>query len=133
MNKIAIIDDEALVRESFAAILGTRDLETTCFASGEEFFANCDLSSVDCLLVDLRLPGMSGVDIIRRTNREGFRIPALLISGNLDDDLLQGLDVASPVTTLRKPCRAAVVISRVRELVGGLTDNDIGPIPSVES
>ena len=106
MPQIALIDDEPLVRESFARLLMSQAYETTCFGSSEEFLQSDDQSQHDCLVVDFRLPGMNGCELIKELRTNKIETPAILLSGNIDENIAAILNGVSRVTTLNKPCLA---------------------------
>jgi FixJ family two-component response regulator len=77
---VAIVDDELAVRRALQRLLGTAGFETRPFASGAEFMDA--LEGVDCLILDLHLPGMSGFDVQKALARQGSHIPVVVLTGN---------------------------------------------------
>lgn len=106
MQRIALIDDEPLVRESFSGLLKSRDYETACFPSSEAFLSSEGTNEYDCLVVDFRLPGMNGCELIKELRSNQITTPAVLLSGNIDENIAVLLNGVSSVRTLNKPCRA---------------------------
>ena len=70
---VHVIDDEADVCEALKVLLHTAGLEARTYASAEEFLAEVRLSRPLCLLVDVRLPGMSGLDLVRQLQQGPVR------------------------------------------------------------
>lgn len=106
MARIALIDDEPLVRESFSRLLMSREYETLCFASSEDFLNSEGLAGHDCLVVDFRLPGMNGCELIKELRSNQIQTPAILLSGNIDENIAALLSGIPQVRTLNKPCLA---------------------------
>lgn len=106
MPQVALIDDEPLVRESFARLLMSREYETVCFASSEAFLDSEDKHEHDCLVVDFRLPGMNGCELIKELRSNQIETPAILLSGNIDENIASLLRGLARVQTLNKPCLA---------------------------
>lgn len=113
MAAIALIDDEPLVRESFARLLTSRDHATSCFESSEQFLQSPSRGSYDCLIVDFRLPGLSGCELIRELRSQDIITPVILLSGNVDESVSAQLDGMTDVCTLDKPCLSADLFATV--------------------
>ena len=70
--KIAVVDDQEMVRKTFCGILRIRNYDVECYHSAEDFLANAQVDDFCCLLVDFRLPGKNGIELIhdlRDSNR----------------------------------------------------------------
>ena len=77
---VAIVDDELPVRRALQRLLGTAGFETRLFSSGSEFMDALD--GIDCLILDLHLPGMSGFDVQKALATKGSHIPVVVLTGN---------------------------------------------------
>jgi FixJ family two-component response regulator len=83
---IAIVDDDAGVREATESLLRSFGFSTACFASAEAFLiSDCDRRT-RCLILDIGLPGLSGLELQEYLIRSGLNIPIVLISGRLDQE-----------------------------------------------
>ncbi|HKG94670.1 MAG TPA: response regulator [Gemmatimonadaceae bacterium] len=100
---VGIVDDDDSIRQSLRQLLRAADFDALTFASAEEFLASPDRGDVDCLIVDVNLPGMSGVALVRALADAGDRTPAVLITARDDSKTLELLRHAAPVPHLRKP------------------------------
>jgi FixJ family two-component response regulator len=96
---VAVVDDDADVRAALNRLLHAMDHEVRLFASAEEFAA--ETTTVDCLILDVRLPGLNGLELRERMNSAGRRLPLVFITG--DGDRFFGDAVPDDVPTLRKP------------------------------
>ena len=78
---ISIVDDDEPVREALRRVLAAHGLETAVFASGKQLLASDQLPRMSCLIVDVKMPGMTGLALHHRLMAEGHHIPTILITG----------------------------------------------------
>jgi FixJ family two-component response regulator len=83
---VSIVDDDASVRKSLDRLIRSVRLEVNVFASAEEFLNSDGPRPPDCLILDIRLPGMSGVDLHRHLIAAGCRVPVIFITAHGSDD-----------------------------------------------
>jgi FixJ family two-component response regulator len=86
MPLVAVVDDDISVRESLESLIKSVGLEVTVFASAEEFLNACHPREADCLILDLRLPGMSGIELHRHLLARGRHVPATFITAHASDE-----------------------------------------------
>ena len=82
---IAIVEDDESFRESVQALLQSAGRHAVTFASAEQFLASGAAATADCLILDLRMPGINGLELQRRMRAAGFRIPTIVITAYADD------------------------------------------------
>ena len=82
---ISIIDDDDSVRESLRRLMRSVGFAVNVFASAEEFLDSDRLRNTDCLILDVRLPGMSGLELQRHLKTNHFEIPIIFITSYEDD------------------------------------------------
>lgn len=112
---VFIVDDDAAVRDSVAMLLGTVNLATETFPSAEDFFAGWDPSRPGCLLLDLRMPGMSGLGVQQELAERGSRIPVVFLTAHGDVQVAVQAMKAGAVDFLQKPFRDDELIERVQK------------------
>src|ERR1700747_3895207 len=83
---ISIVDDDDFLRNSLNNLLRSVGMRTHGFSSAEEFLNSNELHDTDCLLLDVRMPGMSGLDLQRQLRASNSRIPIVFITSHADDD-----------------------------------------------
>src|SRR5437773_12213517 len=83
---ISIVDDDDFLRNSLNNLLRSVGMRTHGFSSAEEFLNSNELHDTDCLLLDVRMPGMSGLDLQRQLSAVNSRIPNVFITCLTDDD-----------------------------------------------
>lgn len=85
--QVVIVDDDESVREALPDLVRQLGYAARAFASAEEFLASDALSTADCLILDIGLPGMSGPDLQRELTRRGCAIPTVLITARSGDSV----------------------------------------------
>ncbi len=100
---IAVVDDEASVRTALGRLLRLADYEVSAFASGEEFLASLATRRPDCAILDVHMPGLSGLDVQARLCAARSDIPVVFITASDDLALDQKVLAAGGATLLRKP------------------------------
>lgn len=103
MRKAAIVDDDPSVRRGLGRLLRTMDWETASYASAEEFLDDGLDRHYDVVLIDIRLPGMSGVDLLQRLREKGVSSELLLMTAHGEAETRDLLLRASGAVCLRKP------------------------------
>ena len=83
---ISIVDDDISVRKSLDRLIRSVRLEVTVFASAEEFLNSENPRKADCLILDVRLPGMSGIELHRHLLARNFNVPVIFITAHASDD-----------------------------------------------
>lgn len=102
-TSIAVVDDDESVRESLPDLLRELGYEASAFASAEEFLAAGGVEGVDCLILDIGLPGLSGPDLQRELARRGHILPTVFITGRPDMNLPHGVRQQGTSPCLLKP------------------------------
>ena len=82
---VSVVDDDISVRRSLDRLIRSARLDVGVFASAEEFLASDHPRKVDCLILDVCLPGMSGVELHRHLLASRCNVPVIFITGNVDD------------------------------------------------
>ncbi len=100
---VAILDDDELIRTALQGLLKAVGLPTQAFASAEEFLNFGQQHQIACLITDIRMPGISGLELQTKLNTEGCRIPIIFITGHGDERLRMQALRAGAVEFLAKP------------------------------
>jgi FixJ family two-component response regulator len=83
---VAVVDDDISVRESLQSLIRSVGLEVKVFASAEEFLNAAHARKADCLILDVRLPGMSGVELHHHLMARSCKVPVIFITAHGSDD-----------------------------------------------
>ena len=111
---VAIVDDDDLMRSALQGMLKSVGLPSQAFASAEEFLKSGRHEHTACLIADIRMPGMSGLELQAKLNAEHCRIPTIFITAHGDEEMrLQALR-AGAVEFLPKPFDDEVLVESIR-------------------
>lgn len=116
---VFIVDDDASVRDSLAVLLGLKGYRTQAFASAEDFLRNYRLEAGGCLLLDVRMPGMSGVELQSAMRERQIRLPIIVITAHGDVPTARAALVAGAVDFLEKPVDPELLLATVRTALDG--------------
>ncbi len=83
---VAVVDDDISVRESLEGLIRSVGLEVRLSASAEEFLRSSDPRKADCLILDVRLPGMSGIELHRHLMAQQCKVPVIFITAHASDN-----------------------------------------------
>ena len=121
---IALIDDDPAILDSLKLYLARQGIAVTCFESAEAFFAG-NREDFDCLVVDVRMPGLSGLDLVRRYAREGNATPVILITGHGDIDMAVAAIKLGAFDFIEKPFDESRLIEAVRNAAGNARQRQV--------
>jgi FixJ family two-component response regulator len=111
---IAIVDDDDSMRSALQGLLKAVGLPAQAFASGEEFLNSGQQRQTACLIADIRMPGMSGLELQAKLNAEQCRIPTIFITAHGDARLRMQALRAGAVEFLAKPFDDEALLESVR-------------------
>jgi FixJ family two-component response regulator len=100
---IAVVDDDEAVREALQCLLECLDYIVSIFGTAEEFLNSKQISDTSCLITDVQMPGMSGLDLQDRLISEGQRIPIIFLTGHPDENVRMRAMKAGALAFLTKP------------------------------
>jgi FixJ family two-component response regulator len=100
---VVIVDDDAAIRDSLEILLSGRGFTCESYASATDFLNNADLDKCGCLLLDLHMPGVSGVELLEILRARSILTPAILMTGAADGQLLERAKKCGALAFLRKP------------------------------
>jgi FixJ family two-component response regulator len=83
-NVVLLVDDDDSVRRALARLLRAAGYQVMTFASAREFLARAECQLAACLVLDIRMPGQSGLDLYESLVNDGYRIPTVFITGHAD-------------------------------------------------
>lgn len=111
---VFVVDDDAAVRDSLQTLLGSAELTVEVYGSGEEFLDAYAPSRKGCLLLDVRMPGLSGLEIQQRLADQRSTLPVIIITGHGDIPTAVKAMKAGAVDFIEKPFRAELILDSVR-------------------
>jgi len=111
---VSIVDDDDLMRSALQGLLKAAGLPARTFASAEEFLESGQQHETACLIADIRMSGMSGLELQARLNAERLRIPTIFITAHGDERMRMQALRAGAVEFLAKPFDDEVLLDSVR-------------------
>jgi FixJ family two-component response regulator len=112
---VFIVDDDAQMRESLRNLIRSVGLRVESFASAQEFLQSQRLGTPSCLVLDVRMPGLSGLDLQRQTSEAGLEIPIIFITGHGDIPMTVRAMKAGAVEFLTKPFRDQDLLDAIQQ------------------
>ena len=113
---IVIVDDDASLRRSLGNLLGSTGFNVETFASAEAFLAAGKVAAMDALVLDVRMPGMSGVDLLVELGRRASRLPVVVLTAHGDDDVRKQCLRAGALAFLTKPFQAQDLLDAIQRV-----------------
>jgi FixJ family two-component response regulator len=114
---VAAVDDDRRVRESIHSVLESAGYEAVVFGSAEEFLESGVLSRVTCVIADVRLPGIHGIELQLRIRQQRAQLPVIFITAHDDDDIRQQALRGGAVDFMLKPFDAAELLENIERAV----------------
>jgi FixJ family two-component response regulator len=111
---VAIVDDDDLMRSALQGLLKSAGLSAKAFASAEEFLKSGQQHEVGCLVTDIRMPGMSGLELQAKLNADHCRIPTIFITAHGDEKMRMQALRAGAVEFMAKPFDDEALLDSVR-------------------
>ena len=116
---IAVVDDEEPVRKALRRLFRSAGMRVETFASGQEALTAMKSHSPDCLVLDLHMPGLTGMDVLRHLGESGARVPTIVITGHDQPGVSTQAMAAGASAYLNKPLDENTLLAAVAEAVRG--------------
>lgn len=110
---VSVVDDDESVRESLTDLLKEFGFTTRTFSSGQAFLSSDSVDETRCLILDIAMPGMSGLDLQQELKRRGQSIPIIFITGQKDEDIRKQAAQQGAVKFLYKPFSDTALLDAV--------------------
>jgi len=112
---VFIVDDDEPVRGALQLLMKSVGHDAKTFATGDEFLAACSPGISGCLILDIRMPGMSGLELQEKLHQQGVNIPIIFITGHGDIPMAVEAMKQGALEFLQKPFREQDLVDRVNE------------------
>jgi len=116
---VFVVEDDTAVRESLILLLEAAGFRVESFASAKEFLAGSAPRQPGCLILDVRLPGMSGIELHEELVRRGFTPATIFLTGHGSPEVSGDANLCGVVAVLEKPCSPEELIKAVSSAIGG--------------
>ena len=117
-SRIAVVDDDESVREALMGLLRSAGFGAETYASAEEFLRSGSLEETECLILDVRMPGIGGVELRRYLELAGHDIPVIFITAHGDDSTRAQALGANVVAFLTKPFDDEALLEAIERALG---------------
>jgi two-component system response regulator FixJ len=114
---VHLIDDDEAVRVSLAFVLEMNDLPSKAYASAQDFLDVVDTVVGGCVVTDVRMPEISGLDLVRRLKERGSKLPVIVMTGHGDVPLAVEAMRAGVIDFIEKPLMDEALAAAIRDLL----------------
>lgn len=119
---IHIVDDDAELVESFRLLLSTMGWDVAVYGNGRDFLETADLNAPGCIVLDMRMPGMTGLEVQEELEKRGCRTPILFLSAHGSISIAVQAVQHGAVDFLEKPVEPLLLVQKVSQAVAGCID-----------
>jgi FixJ family two-component response regulator len=117
---IFVVDDDPAVRQTLTAVFAGAGQQVTCFADGAALLAATRDKTPACIILDVHIPGRSGLDILKELNADDYPAPIFIMSGQGDIAMAVDAIRSGALDFIEKPFRGSVVVQKVRDAINAL-------------
>lgn len=114
---VAVVDDEPAVRKGLSRLLSTADFEPRTYESAQEFLDHLAGERPDCLIVDLQMPGVSGLDLQAILRRDDDRLPVIIVTARDDPESHEKCLALGAAACLCKPLDCDTLVDAIHSVV----------------
>jgi two-component system, LuxR family, response regulator FixJ len=111
---VSIVDDDASLRRSLRNLLTSVGFRVETFDSAEAFLDSDQRQNTGCMVLDVRMPGMGGLELLRHLATTGARIPTIILTAHGDEEMRRRTLQAGAIAFLTKPFQSAALVDAVR-------------------
>lgn len=112
---VYIVDDDEAVRSSLVRMVSAAGMNAVAMPSAEDFIGACSIRPAGCLVLDVRMPGMSGLELQTYLIRERITLPVIMLSGHADIPMAVEATRRGAMDFIEKPPEPSVLLDRIRE------------------
>lgn len=114
---VFLVDDDAAVRDALQVLLKSVGIRTQAYPTADKFLAEYDPKQPGCLVLDIRMPGMDGLELQKQLNAKRIALPIIMVSGHGDIQMAVDAVKAGAVDFLEKPLREHTLLERIRTAI----------------
>ncbi len=113
-HNVYVVDDDQAVRDSLRWLIESVDLNVTTFSNGQELLDNFEEQEISCLVLDVRMPGISGLDLQQRLKKMGSGVPVIIVTGHADVPMAIQAMKAGAFDFIEKPYSDQLLLERIQ-------------------
>ena len=122
---VHIVDDDKAIRDSLAMLMKSVGYESKPYDSAEMFLNKADLCAPGCLIVDIRMHGISGLELQQLLNNKGIKIPVIIITGHGDVPMAVQAMKAGAIDFLEKPYDNELLVARIKQCLSEVSRSQV--------
>jgi two-component system response regulator FixJ len=115
--KVHVVDDDQSVRDALLEMLNSIDIPAVGFASAKDFLEFASVETAGCLISDIRMPGMSGLELQKSLQQRGTNMPTIFITGHADVPMAVEAIQQGAVDFIEKPFREQDLLDRIQKVM----------------
>ena len=112
---VHIIDDDPAVRDSVQGLVTAEGYTARTYVSAQDFLESIDTIEIGCVVTDVRMPGLSGIDLLSKVSERGLPLPVIVITAHADVPLAVDAMKQGAADLIQKPFRAEVLMSSIKQ------------------
>jgi len=116
---LSVVDDDEMLRESLPDLLREFGFSARAFSSGQEFLSSSYVGETRCLILDVAMPGMSGLEVQEELKRRGQAMPIIFITGQKDEEIRKQAFSQGAVKFLLKPFGDCALLEAINAALSG--------------
>jgi len=126
---VAVVDDDESVRRALVRLLRSAGFEAVAFPSARAFLADFEALAIDCIVLDLQMPDMTGVDLQRylRMVHPDLALPTVMITAHDEPGTRERCLAAGVAAYLRKPVESTILLAEIRRVLPAQSKHDGAP------
>jgi len=117
---VAVIDDDASIRKALKRLLQAMNLDAETFASGQDFLDSLAAQCPDCIVLDLQMPGMSGLDLLRHLARRDLHLPFVVLTETEEPETRAQCLSAGATAYFTKPVDDEALLAAIQGVAGAV-------------
>jgi len=125
-GEVYIVDDDPAVRTTLSTVFERAGYPVTCFADGAALVAAARMGTPLCIILDVHIPGKSGLDILKQLNAQDYPVPIFMMSGQGDIAMAVDAIKNGALDFIEKPFRGSDVVARVEAAIEARAQGDAG-------
>lgn len=116
-SEIFVVDDDPAIRDTLSIVFSKAGYDVVCFAEGASFMAAARTRTPACVILDVHIPGKSGLDILKGLNAQDYPAPIFIMSGSGDIPMAVEAIKNGALDFIQKPFKGSEILTRVKEAV----------------